>query len=517
MSISEFIRYVTVVSSVFILAGCSPRQEKNETDDEIVIIVDGLAYSDRFYFEYGKEEGAYSMRTGQVPFTYLSIDPEEKITEIKENGDTTTVSLNAEWMFVKYNFNPNASSDFIAHKGDTVLIKRDTSKIYSRAQPQIRILNRDVKPLDTEYRKAYLERFGSYEGLTIEEVENHHTLLWDIYDFDFRRGFKAWNEYGIRHNDAIVETLEKEQVWIDSLNTTGMFSEPAYWYFKERNRWALKKRKEFGYKGSLGESVADSIFRADYDKDRFDSDVYGFYRGFMNSVAYSSYFPKYVQVSQGSTCDWEYTYAKLQNDTLIKGTPFFETFMIRTLDGMVQDFPKHKSKKYVDMTVAAVDSTFANTLTERYHDAFAEDMMVENEVVLMSPDGKKTSLSKVLNSLKGKVVYVDFWASWCRPCCAEMEPAAELRERMKGKDVEFIYLSTDEDHSKMCASLDKLKLTGCQVYRILNPKAAKFMYEYNIQLIPRYMIIDKNGKIVNDNAPRPSAEETVYLLNELIL
>ena len=213
--------------------------------------------------------------------------------------------------------------------------------------------------------------------------------------------------------------------------------------------------------------------------------MYGFYKGFMNSVAYSSYFPKYVQVSQGSTYDWEYTYAKLQNDTLIKGTPFFEAFLIRTLDGMVQDFPKHKSKKYVDMTVAAGDSTFAKTLTERYHDAFAEEMMVENEVLLMSPDGKKTSLSKVLNS-------------------------------MKGKDVEFIYLSTDEDHSKMCASLDKLKLTGCKVYRILNPKAAKFIYEYNINLIPRYILIDKNGKIVNDNAPRPSSEEIELILAELL-
>ena len=499
-----------------ILSACTSRQKAPEERNEVVIIVDGLAYSERFYYEYGKEEGAYSMRTNQETFSFSSNDPDEDITDIRENGDTTTVTLNAEWMFVKYNFNPNASSDFIAHKGDTVLIKRDTAKIYSRAQPQISILNRDAKPLDTEYRKAYLERFGSYEGLTIEEVENHHTLLWDIYDFDFRRGFKAWDEYGMRHHAAIVETLEKEKVWIDSLNTAGMFSEPAYMYFKERNRWTIKKRREFGYKGSLGEAVADSIFRADYDKDRFDSDVYGFYKGFMNSVAYSSCFPKYVQVSQGSTCDWEYTYAKLQKDTLIKGTPFFEGFLIRTLDGMVQDFPKHKSKKYVDMTVAAVDSTFANTLKERYHDAFAEEMMVENEVLLMSPDGKKTSLSKVLNSMKGKVVYVDFWASWCRPCCAEMEPAAELRERLKGKDVEFIYLSTDEDHSKMCGSLDKLKLTGCKVYRIQNPKAAKFMYEYNINLIPRYMLIDKNGRIVNDNAPRPSSDKLEQQMTALL-
>ena len=135
------------------------------------------------------------------------------------------------------------------------------------------------------------------------------------------------------------------------------------------------------------------------------------------------------------------------------------------------------------------------------------EKMVENEVLLMSPEGRKTNLSKVLKGLKGKVIYVDFWATWCRPCCAEMEPAARLRNEMEGKDVDFIYLSTDEEHADMCGSLEKLQLKGCKVYRILNPKAARFMYEYKIDLIPRYMLIDKNGIIVNDNAPRPSSEE----------
>lgn len=497
----------TLAIALAILSACSPRQEADEVKDEVVIIVDGLAYSERFYHEYGKEEGAYSTRPGHKVFTFSSIDADEDITDIRESGDTTTIALNADWVFVKYNFNPHASSDFVAQKGDTILIKRDTAKIYSRAQPQISVLNREAKPLDTEYRKAYLKRFGSYEGLTIEEVENHHTLLWDIYDFDFTRGFRAWTPYAMKHHDAIVETLEKEDVWIDSLNTAGMFSEPAYMYFKERVRWSIKKRKEFGHKGSLGEAAADSLFRADYDKSRYDTDVYGFYKGFINNVAFSSYFPKYVQISQGSTCDWEYTYAKLQKDTLIKGSDLYDSFLIRALDGMVQDFPKHKSKKYVDMTIAAVDSVLAGTLDERYKDVFAEEKMVENEVLLMSPEGRKTNLSKVLKGLKGKVIYVDFWATWCRPCCAEMEPAARLRNEMEGKDVDFIYLSTDEEHADMCGSLEKLQLKGCKVYRILNPKAARFMYEYKIDLIPRYMLIDKNGKIVNDNAPRPSSEE----------
>ena len=147
-------RILATIALVVVLVGCSTKQEPMVENNEVIIIVDGLAYSERFYYEYGKEEGAYSMRTNQEVFSFSSNDPNEIITDIRENGDTTTVTLNADWMFVKYNFNPNASSDFIVHKGDTVLIKRDTAKIYSRVQPQISILNRDAKPLDTEYRKA---------------------------------------------------------------------------------------------------------------------------------------------------------------------------------------------------------------------------------------------------------------------------------------------------------------------------------------------------------------------------
>ena len=92
---------LTTIALLIILVGCSTSKQSSEGSNEVVIIVDGLAYSDRFYFEYGKEEGAYSMRTNHAPFTYLSIDPAEDITDIRENGDTTTVTMDAEWMFVK--------------------------------------------------------------------------------------------------------------------------------------------------------------------------------------------------------------------------------------------------------------------------------------------------------------------------------------------------------------------------------------------------------------------------------
>lgn len=490
------------------VAGCSQvREPAPEVNDEVVIIVDGLAYSERFYFEYGKEEGAYSTLREPQPFKYSSTDPYEVIADVQERGDTTVIPLEADVMIVRYLFSPLATSDFIVHKGDTVLIKRDTAKIYSRAQPQISVLNRECRPLDVGYRAAYLDRFDSYEGLTVQETGNNHFILWELYDYDPARGMAAWYDLHDKHHRDVVAELESENVWLDSLNAAGMFSEHAYRYFKERNDWTIRDRELFGYRQSVDEALADSLLLADYDREKFDGDVNGFYREYINMVAGSSFFAKSVQVSQGSSWDWEYAYDKLQKDTLLNGTELHHSFMIRTLDGMLQDYPKHRSRKFVDMAIAAADTAFAAVISERYKDAFAEEQMVENQVLLMSCDGRKTNLSKLLDSLKGKVVYVDFWASWCRPCCAEMEPAAELRGKMKDEDIEFIYLSTDEEHSRMCEALDKLKLTGCNVYRILNPKAAKFTYEYNISLIPRYMLIDKSGKIVNDNAPRPSSEE----------
>ena len=110
-------RITIVLVTLMVLVGCSTRQQSIAENNEVVIIVDGLAYSDRFYFEYGKEEGAYSMRMDQTPFTYLSIDPEEDITDIRESGDTITLTLDGEWVFVKYNFNTYAQATLLPIKG----------------------------------------------------------------------------------------------------------------------------------------------------------------------------------------------------------------------------------------------------------------------------------------------------------------------------------------------------------------------------------------------------------------
>jgi thiol-disulfide isomerase/thioredoxin len=114
------------------------------------------------------------------------------------------------------------------------------------------------------------------------------------------------------------------------------------------------------------------------------------------------------------------------------------------------------------------------------------------------------------SEFKGKYVYVDFWASWCGPCRQEFpfskEMQAKLTDKQKKKIV-FLNISIDEKKEAWLKAVETLKLEGVNGW---NPEMSM---KLKIQSIPRYMILDKDGNIMNPNAGRPSNPAT---LNELI-
>jgi len=114
-------------------------------------------------------------------------------------------------------------------------------------------------------------------------------------------------------------------------------------------------------------------------------------------------------------------------------------------------------------------------------------------------NGKVVSLS----DFKGKVVVVDVWATWCGPCKGEIPYLKKLEEEMHGQDVVFIGVSLDEakDKQKWIDFVKSENLKGVQLHASGWSQIAR---DYEIKGIPRFMLIDKNGKIVTENAPRPS-------------
>ena len=124
----------------------------------------------------------------------------------------------------------------------------------------------------------------------------------------------------------------------------------------------------------------------------------------------------------------------------------------------------------------------------------------------------RTGRSYTLSDLQGKYLYIDLWASWCGPCKRELPHLKRLAERFEGKEILFLGLSVDKDREAWEKALDEEQLPGLQLW--LEPSSS-FAADYGVESIPRFILLDKEGHIVQSDMLRPSSEGIDAYLEKL--
>ena len=118
----------------------------------------------------------------------------------------------------------------------------------------------------------------------------------------------------------------------------------------------------------------------------------------------------------------------------------------------------------------------------------------------------------VLADFRGKYVYIDMWATWCGPCKREIPYLKSLEEKFKDAQITFLSLSVDRDKAAWEKMVREGNLSGVQLYL---GTGSSFQEAYRVESIPRFILLDKEGRIISNDMSRPSSDETLSALEAL--
>lgn len=185
---------------------------------------------------------------------------------------------------------------------------------------------------------------------------------------------------------------------------------------------------------------------------------------------------------------------------------FLKAIYIKALIENPSYWEKHQqlfNTEVLTQTLNSERTNFYHNIIEQPSSSFYASQKGEMAYLFKAEDKFGSQFN--LNSLIGKVIFIDIWATWCGPCINHRPKVLEFAKKYKNNDeVEVLLVSVDSSKDKWLSFLNKENEEfGLNLF-IENGMRTEFGNSYNIKSIPRYILIGKDGKIINSNIKEPS-------------
>ena len=198
---------------------------------------------------------------------------------------------------------------------------------------------------------------------------------------------------------------------------------------------------------------------------------------------------------------------------------------------IIYDFVITKEEELSAESIDYFSNLTKEKISDKYIQQFMLSMLIKEQKAILERDkidklpksninsnefsaGEKL-LNEILDKNKGKVIYIDIWATWCGSCMSQFPFVKKLHDLFDGKNVVFVYLCCRSEKEASKNVIKKYQLEG-EHYFLDQVQYDFFEKQFSINGIPRYLLYDQNSKLSNVNASRPESEQIITEINGLL-